>query len=213
MFEFLTGTGLAAAAGLNAYIPLLAIGLASRFLDFVNLPSGWAWLENEWVMVIIGVLLVIEIVADKIPAVDTINDWIQTIVRPASGGILFGAGTTSTTSVVEDPAAFFASNQWVPVVIGILLSLTVHIGKAAARPAANAVTFGMAAPVLSTVEDGVSVGFSALALFAPLFVIVGLIGLVVAMVLVIRRFWRRRREKTTDVVPAVPLAAGDAASG
>ena len=65
MLELLTGTGLAVAAGLNAYVPLLVLGLAGRFLDFVELPSAWRWLENEWVLLIIGVLLVIELVADK----------------------------------------------------------------------------------------------------------------------------------------------------
>jgi hypothetical protein len=68
--ELLTGFGLATAAGLNAYIPLLALGLLSRFTDLVTLPHGWAWLENGWVMTIVGALLVVEIVADKIPALD-----------------------------------------------------------------------------------------------------------------------------------------------
>src|SRR6187431_1705563 len=137
--EFLTGTGLAVAAGLNAYIPLLVLGLAGRFLDFVDLPANWAWLENEWVLVILGVLLVIEIVADKIPVVDSINDWIQTIVRPASGGIAFGTGSGSTTAVVQDPATFFTSNAWVPIVVGVLLALATHVTKMVARPALNAV--------------------------------------------------------------------------
>ena len=70
MLEFLTGTGLALAAGVNAYIPLLAIGLASRFLEFVQLPDAWQWLENEWVIGILAVLLVVEFFADKIPIVD-----------------------------------------------------------------------------------------------------------------------------------------------
>ena len=38
--ELLTGLGLASAAGLNAYIPLLAMGLLGRFTDLVNLPQG-----------------------------------------------------------------------------------------------------------------------------------------------------------------------------
>ena len=84
MLELLTGTGLAVAAGLNAYVPMLVLGLAGRFLDFVELPAAWAWLENEWVLLILGVLLVIELVADKIPAVDSVNDVIQSIVRPAA---------------------------------------------------------------------------------------------------------------------------------
>ena len=42
----LTGIGLSASAGLNAYIPLLAIGLLGRYSDLIELPSGWAWLTN-----------------------------------------------------------------------------------------------------------------------------------------------------------------------
>ena len=38
--ELLTGFGLAAAAGLNAYIPLLALGLLARFTDLVTLPAS-----------------------------------------------------------------------------------------------------------------------------------------------------------------------------
>ncbi len=57
MLEVLTGTGLAVAAGLNAYIPLLILGLAGRFVDFVELPAAWSWLSNEWVLAILGALL------------------------------------------------------------------------------------------------------------------------------------------------------------
>ena len=112
--ELLTGFGLATAAGLNAYIPLLALGLLSRFTDLVTLPHGWAWLENGWVMTIVAVLLVVEIVADKIPALDSINDTIQTFVRPTAGGIVFGSGTAAQTSAVTDPGAFAQSGQWIP---------------------------------------------------------------------------------------------------
>lgn len=193
MLELLTGTGLAAAAGLNAYIPLLLVGLSSRFLDWIQLPPAWAWLENEWVLVVLGVLFVIEIIADKIPVVDTVNDWIQTVVRPAAGGILFGSGTSSETVAVTDPAEFFASNQWVPIVIGIVLSLVVHAGKTFSRPAANAVTAGVAAPVLSTLEDITSVVLSLLAILFPILVIVGVIGLAVGLVALFRRMRRKRR--------------------
>lgn len=193
--EFLTGTGLAVAAGLNAYIPLLVLGLAGRFLDFVQLPSAWAWLENPWVLAILGVLLVIEIVADKIPIVDTINDWLQTIVRPAAGGIAFGTGAASETAVVTDPASFFSSNAWVPVAIGIVLALATHVTKMVSRPPLNAVTVGAAAPVVSTAEDFGSVVLSVLALLLPVLVIIAIGGVVVGFVILFRRFRRRRREE------------------
>lgn len=112
--EVLTGLGLATAAGLNAYIPLLALGLLSRFTDLVTLPATWAWLENGWVMVIVGILLLVEVVADKVPALDSVNDTIQTFVRPTAGGIVFGSGSAARTTAVSDPGAFAQSGQWVP---------------------------------------------------------------------------------------------------
>lgn len=172
MLEFLTGAGLALSAGLNAYIPLLALGLASRFLEFVQLPDGWSWLENEWVLGILGVLLVIEFFADKIPIIDSINDWVQTVVRPAAGGLAFGSGSSSETLTVQDPASFFGSNQWVPIVTGVVLALGVHLFKMAARPVLNVVTAGAAAPAVSFAEDAGSVLVSALAILLPILVIV-----------------------------------------
>jgi uncharacterized membrane protein len=201
--ELLTGAGLATAAGLNAYIPLLLFGLGARFFDWVQLPPAWAWLSNEWVLVVIGVLLVLEIVADKIPAVDSVNDIVQTVVRPTAGGILFGAGTGSQTVAVTDPASFFTSNAWVPVAIGVVLSLVVHVGKTMARPAANAASLGLAAPVLSTVEDGVSLFLAFVAIVLPILVVVGIIGVVLGGVALIRR---SRRKKLKADPPAVPTA-------
>jgi len=192
VLEILTGSGLAFAAGLNAYIPMLLLGLGARFLDFVQLPSGWAWLENEWVLGVLAVLLVIEFFADKIPAVDSVNDVIQTVVRPASGGIVFGSGSASETAAVTDPAAFFESNQWVPVVTGIVIALLVHGAKTAVRPALNVATLGLAAPVASFFEDVSSVFLSVFAILIPVLVVVVIAGLVVLFVLLMRRYRRRR---------------------
>lgn len=192
MLELLTGSGLAVAAGLNAYIPLLILGLAGSVFDFVELPVAWAWLENPWVLVILAVLLVIEVVADKVPVVDSINDWIQSVVRPAAGGIAFGTGAASDTAVVTDPATFFTSHAWVPVAIGIVLAFGTHAAKMLARPALNAATAGAAAPVVSAVEDFSSVLLSVLALLVPVIGILALVGLIWIVVARIRRTRRVR---------------------
>jgi uncharacterized protein DUF4126 len=189
--ELLTGFGLATAAGLNAYIPLLALGLLSRFTDLVTLPHGWSWLENGWVMTIVAVLLAVEIVADKIPALDSINDAVQTFVRPTAGGIVFGSGTAAQTSAVADPGAFAQSGQWIPVAIGVVTALAVSLTKSTVRPAANVATAGMAAPVLSTVEDITSVGLVFLAILVPVLVLVAVLVLVWTVIRVVRR--RRRK--------------------
>lgn len=171
MLEALTGTGLAGAAGLNAYIPLLAIGLLDRYTSLIKLPPSWNWLSNGWVLTILVVLLAIEFVADKIPVLDHLNDVVQTIVRPTAGGLAFGAGSESQTVTVSDPASFFHSDQWVPVVVGILMALGVHGIKATARPVINTVTLGFGAPVVSTVEDATSVALSVVAIIIPLLVL------------------------------------------
>lgn len=193
MLELLTGAGLAVSAGLNAYIPLLVLGLAGRFIDGVTLPGGWQWLSNEWVLGVIAVLLVVEIVADKIPAVDSINDWLQSIIRPASGGIVFGGGALSETVAVSDPAAFVESGEWVPIAIGVGIAFVVHLAKSLVRVAANTLSAGAAAPALSTAEDITAVVLSGLALLLPILVAVALIALVVSVVVILRRARDRRR--------------------
>lgn len=197
MLEILTGTGLAAAAGLNAYIPLLLMGIAGR-IDWIQLPSGWLWLENEWVMVILGVLFIIEIIADKVPAVDSVNDWIQTAVRPASGGIVFAGGIGTSTVAVDDPGNFFSSGAWIPVVIGIVLALLMSLAKSAVRPVANIATGGAAAPALSTAEDGASVVLVVLAIVAPVLVMLALGLVILCFVLLLRRMRRKRRERVSQ---------------
>lgn len=196
MLELLTGTGLATAAGLNAYVPLLLLGALGRWTDVVSPPGGWEWLTNGWVLTVLAVLLVLEVVADKVPGVDHVNDVVQSIVRPGAGGIAFGAGAGSQTAVVTDPGAFASSGQWVPVAVGVLLALAVHVAKALARPVVNAATFGLGAPVLSAAEDATSLSLSLAALLAPLLVLVMLAG---GGALWWR--WRRRRRARADSAP------------
>ncbi|WP_173070112.1 DUF4126 domain-containing protein [Phytohabitans houttuyneae] len=195
MLEVLTGSGLAASAGLNAYIPLLTMGLLSRYTDLIELPSGWSWLSNGWVITILALLLAVEFFADKIPVVDSVNDIVQTVVRPTAGGLAFGAGSSSETVTVSDPGQFFSSNQWVPVAVGVLIALGVHGIKAAARPVINAGTAGVGAPVASTAEDATSVFMSVIAIVLPFLVLFFLVAIVFTFVWLVRRRRERKRER------------------
>jgi hypothetical protein len=196
VFEALTGTGLAASAGLNAYIPLLAVGLLSRYTGLLDLPASWQWLANGWVLAILAVLLAVEFVADKVPVVDHANDVIQTAVRPTSGGLVFGAGSGAQTATVTDPAGFFTSHQWVPVAVGVLIALAVHAAKASVRPVVNMATAGLGGAVVSTAEDGFSIVMSVVAIVLPVLVLVLLIAMVFGFVALWRRRRRRRAERT-----------------
>ena len=199
MLEVLTATGLATAAGLNAGLPLLLLGAAARWTPLVELPVGWSWLSQEWVLLVLAVLVVLDVVADKIPGLDHLNDLVQTVVRPTSGGLAFGAGVGATTAAVQEPTALAEAGVWVPVTVGVLLALGTHLVKALARPVVNATTLGAGGPVVSVVEDVTGLALSLAALLAPLLVVV----LVVVVVVVVVRLARRRR-RTPRGSPARP---------
>ncbi len=193
MLEVLTGSGLALSSGLNAFIPMLSIGLLARYTDLMTLPAPWAWLENGWVLIILGVLLALDVVADKVPAVDHVNDIVQTLVRPTAGGIVFAAGSSSQTPAITDPGAFFTSDAVWPFVIGVVLALSTHVAKASGRAVVNLSTAGVGAPVVSTVEDVSALTLTVLAILVPVLVVVFVIVMVGLGVWLWRRRARRRR--------------------
>ena len=194
MLAALTGMGLSAAAGLNAYIPFLVVALIARFTDYITLPVGYEWMESSWAIGIGAALLLAEVILDKIPAVDTINDTIQTFIRPSMGGLIFAA---TTAAAKLDSSTWMQDNPWVSVVLGVLISGLVHTGKMAARPVINVGTVGTGAPVVSTVEDIGSLGLSLIALIAPVLVVLALAllaWLLIWMWLRVRRWRRTKRD-------------------
>ncbi|MBB2912956.1 hypothetical protein FHS43_004251 [Streptosporangium becharense] len=190
MLAALTGLGLSTAAGLNAYIPLLVVGLLANFTDHVRLPPEFAWLADGWVLGIIGVLLLAEFVLDKVPVVDSVNDMIQTVVRPASGGVVFSA---TEAAARLDGSSWMSDRPWIGWVLGIGIALAVHVMKSVTRPVVNAGTAGVGAPVVSTVEDAGSLGISLVAVFLPVLVVVVVAGLALSAWWATRRIRRRRR--------------------
>src|SRR3990172_11091488 len=127
--------GLSASAGLNAYIPLLVVGVIAHYTDWITLNSPWDLLANPWILILLGVLVIIEMLADKVPAVNHINDAIQTLVRPAAGAIAFAA----SAKVITDIHPVLALG------CGLLVAGSVHIVKSVAiRPAVTATTGGTA---------------------------------------------------------------------
>lgn len=196
MLAALTGTGLSAAAGLNAYIPFLVVALVARFTDLIALPAGYEWMTSGWAIGVGSLLLLAEVVLDKIPAVDTVNDAIQTFIRPSVGGLIFSA--TSAASEI-DRSTWMADHPWVGVVLGVVVAGLVHTGKMAARPVVNGATVGLGAPVVSTVEDGASISLSVVAILAPVFVVValGLLAWLLVWMWLRVREWRRSRRPPT----------------
>ena len=177
MLAWLTGLGLSTAAGLNAYIPLLLVGALGRFTGVIDLPPSQRWLASGWVLGIGAVLLVGEIILDKVPVVDHVNDAIQTFIRPAVGGAIF---TATAAAQQADASQWMRDHQWVGWLLGVLVAGLVHTGKVTARPVVNVSTAGLGTPVVSTVEDVASLGMSLAANLALLEANAGLAGEVAA---------------------------------
>ncbi len=182
LFNIATAFGLSTSAGLNAYIPMLLVALLQR-LGWIQLEQPFDVMGSWWVIGSLAVLLLIEMLVDKIPAVDSINDLIQTLIRPAAGALLFVANANVITDF----------NPVLAVIAGIILAGGVHAAKGAARPVITASTAGLGNPVVSLLEDVVSFFISLLSLVLPF---VALTIIVVFGLWLLTRFWSRsRREK------------------
>ena len=161
--------GLSASAGLNAYIPLLVVALLARFTNLLKLQQPWDALASWWIIGLLVVLSLIEFFADKVPAVNHINDIIQTFIRPTAGAIVFAASANVLTEV----------SPILSLACGLLVAGSVHAVKTAMiRPAVTATTAGAGNVPVSMLEDVVSTIVSILSVLVPILVVVFLIILI-----------------------------------
>ena len=149
----------------------------------ITLQSPWNALQNPWVLGVLVVLLAIETAVDKIPAADTVNDVIQTALRPAAGAILFAA----SGNVISDMSPVLA------MICGLLMAFGVHAAKATVRPLVTATTGGLGNPAVSVAEDVASGATTLVAIILPAVAALLVLVLAGAFVWFIVRRRRRRR--------------------
>jgi hypothetical protein len=166
----LSAFGLSASAGLNAYIPLLVVALLARYTDLLQLSAPWDSLTNGWIIALLVFLSLIEFFADKIPAVNHINDIIQSFVRPTAGAIVFAASAQVITDI----------NPILSLGAGLLVAGGVHAVKSlAVRPIVTATTAGIGDVPVSMAEDVISTVLSILSIVLPVLVLVTFIIMIV----------------------------------
>lgn len=178
-FAITLGIALAACAGLRAWLPLLMAGAAAR-MGWLELGQSFEFLSSNRALVLFGAASVVEIAADKVPALDHLLDVISTVLRPAAGSLL----AASVLWPVKDPLAALALGA----AVGAPTALVPHALKSMARAASTTFTAGFANPVISVVEDGLAVFLFVVAVLVPLLVVTGLVTLMVLIFLL----WRRR---------------------
>jgi len=175
---------LAASTGLRAWLPLLLAGGLAR-AGFLELGESFGFLSSDHALILFSVASVLELAADKIPALDHVLDGLSTVVRPAAGSVL----AASALGVVSDPLTALVLG----VAVGAPSSLIPHAAKSLLRAASTAFTGGLGNPVLSLLEDALTVLLVALAVLVPVAVVLGL-GIVAFLLL-----RRLTRNKQTEV--------------
>ena len=189
MYEAIAGIsaafGLASSAGLNAYIPLLLVAIATR-LQWLKLSEPYDVIGSGWAIGILVVLLIIEMTVDKIPAADTLNDVVQTFIRPAAGAVLFAANANVITDI----------HPIIALGAGLILAGGVHATKTVVRPAVTATTAGTGNWVVSIIEDVLALIMSVLALLIPILAVLA----VLAFILFVIWAYQKRRQRKNQLV-------------
>ena len=174
--------GLAACAGLRAWLPLLLAGLLSR-AGLLELGDSFQFIGSTRALILFGVATVIEIAADKIPAVDHALDGISTVLRPAAGTLL----AASVMWRIDDPLTALA----VGLAVGVPSALVPHAAKSVLRTASTVLTGGLANPIVSVVEDVLTFVLFVATVLVPVAVAAFLL---LVTLLVVRRWLRRQQQ-------------------
>jgi uncharacterized protein DUF4126 len=188
LLSLFLGTTLAAAAGLRAFLPLFLLGILERaqLLAPFSIGENFQWLTTDIAILTLGIATVVEVTADKIPAVDSGLDSVMTLVRPAAGAVSVFAVMSSQDPLLGYIAGFVLAGG---------ATLPIHLGKGTLRLGSHLATAGFGSPVISAVEDATSVGAVTLSVILPvLAVLFGLLSL--ALVAWIIVMVRRRRAAT-----------------
>jgi len=173
------GFALAACVGLRTFLPLLAAGLLAR-TGHLELGQHFEWMASTPALVVFGSALAFEVLADKIPGVDHALHSVEAFVKPVAATILAASLFTNLDPLTATTLGLVGGGS----IAGL-----VQLARGGTRVASSALTFGLANPVLSVVDDGVALGGVILAFLLPF--LAALLAIVAAVVVV--RLVRRRK--------------------
>ena len=171
-----TAFGLSSATGLNAYLPLLATGLLAK-VGYLDLGDNFQTLGSWPAILVVAAMFIVDLVGDKIPAVDHIFHTVGMVVHPIAGAIAFA----SQTGVIDNV------NPTLALVIGAATGGSLHLARSAVRPLSTVSTAGIGNPILSTAEDVTSAVLTALAVLIPILAIIG----IAVVVWLLWKLWRK----------------------
>ncbi len=187
-------------AGINLYATVGVLGLMHRFTGF-DLPPGLEVLAHDIVLWPALFMYLVEFVADKVPAVDSVWDVAHTFLRIPAGAAMAAAALGDVPPEISTLAA----------IIGGGLALTSHGTKATTRVATHLTGNSLLAPIVSVVEDGLVIGTVALVATHPVLSMFVVILMMVAAYYLMRMFWKVATSIIQKVKGWLSPSAGSAA--
>jgi uncharacterized membrane protein len=152
------GLGLASVAGVRAFVPLALYALFAQ-LGFIE-PPDLLGLPGDWIAVgVFSVLAVVEILLDKVRALDPAFGYAMVVVRAAAGAVLF--------ETMFEPGALLDASAVPGLVVGGGVAAIVAVLKVIMRPSSDPESAGVSTAFLSGIEDVVAVLGGIVGIFLP----------------------------------------------
>ena len=171
--------GMAWASGMRLYAVVFLAGLLGR-LGYLQLPATLSVLENPWIIGLSGVLLCIEFLADKVPAIDSFWDALQGFIRIPAGALLAALAMGE-----HDPALMVAAG-----LLGGTLTAGTFAAKAGGRALINTSPEPFSNVTASLGEDVLTASGLWIAVAHPILFLI-LLGLFILLLLwLLPKIWR-----------------------
>jgi hypothetical protein len=148
---------LALSSGVNTYLPLFLLALFARFGHVIHLSPRFAWLASDQALFVLGALALCEILAQKLPVLDNVWDFLHTLLRPIAGALAAGA-TINTNNAAEIAIA---------MLMGGTLAAASHSTKSGLRLMSTSKSFGATNFAISVGEDAGVLITTLLSVYAP----------------------------------------------
>ena len=182
------GIGLAAATGFRVFMPMFAVSLAS-YLGWIPMNESFEWLAGLPTLITAGIAMVAEILAYYIPFIDHLLDTISVPLATIAGSVMFA-------SQFADIGTF---PQWaLALIAGGGTAAAISSGFAGTRAASTATTGGLGNSVVATTETAGAGIMSFLALAAPVIAFIAAVALIITVLVLGKKLWRKFRNFNSD---------------
>ncbi len=182
------GIGLAAATGFRVFLPMFAVSLAS-YLGWIPMNESFQWLSGLPTLITTGIAMIVEIMAYYIPYVDHLLDTLSIPLATIAGSVMFA-------SQFADIGTF---PQWaLALIAGGGTAAAISSGFAGTRAASTATTGGFGNSVVATTETAGAGIMSILAMTAPIIAFIITIILIIVVLVLGRKLWRKFRNFNSD---------------